>query len=187
MINQANHQVIQVVPLRINELSEKAIDQLYAILLHAYSTTEDVIWGPNYARISKEEFIQRIASNTGFGCTFKGEWVGSVFMYPRSSSILSFGILSASHLHSGNGIGKALISEVEDFAKMNGYSLIQIEVLRPANFDTPFKIWLGNWYQQLGYQKTDEMGFLDLETDQSDKAKRLITEVVFDRYEKSLN
>lgn len=179
--------MIQVVPLRLDQLSEEAIDQLYNILLHAYSSTEDVIWGPNYARISKDEFIQRIASNKGYGCLLENEWVGSVFYYARTNTILSFGILSASPIHSGKGIGRKLIEEVEQFARENGFSIIQIEVLRPAKFNTPFKIWLGNWYQQLGYQKTEEMGFLDLETDQSEKAKRLITEVVFDRYEKALN
>lgn len=179
--------MLKVVPLRIDQLPEKEIDQLYTILLDAYSITEDIIWGPNYARISKDEFKQRIASNTGFGCRLNEEWVGSVFIHRRSNLILSFGILSASFSHKGKGIGKALISAVESYAVNNNFQLIQIEVLRPIENNTAFKIWLGNWYQQLGYKKTVEMSFLDLEKDKTEKAKQLITDVIFDRYEKQLN
>lgn len=177
---------MELLPLAIESLSKDEIDTLYGILKHAYATSEVEIWGENYARISREEFIEKIKDKKGIGAKLNHQWVGSIFIQPRSNKILSFGLLSASFQHSGNGIGKSLVNYVEEYAFKKHFEEIQLEVLRPKDLVVPFKQWLADWYLSMGYQKTKEMTFLELEKDKVEKSKRLQLPVIFDRYSKKL-
>ena len=62
-----------------------------------------------------------------------------------------------------------------------------LEVLKPKNQPVLFKEQLAEWYQRQGYQFAFSKSFLELKSAEIEKAKRLITEAVFDCYEKQLN
>ena len=64
---------------------------------------------------------------------------------------------------------------------------MSIEILKPKNEAVPFKDQLGQWYQRLGYEFTGSKSFIELKPKKVEKAKKLITDVVFDCYEKKLN
>ena len=59
--------MIKIKHIEKNKLSKKTLDRMYSILIDAYARTEIDVWGENYIRISKEEFIQLVLRGEIFG------------------------------------------------------------------------------------------------------------------------
>lgn len=158
-------------------------DELYAILIKAYADTENLMWGDQYIRISKEDFEKFIRHDQLLVAYFNGKVAGGLRVYRIDKETFSFGAFGARFDLSGNGIGRALIAEAERKALHNGVHRMKIEILRPASFEIPIKTKLHHWYSSLGYKLTDSVGFENL---YPEKARRLLTACVFDFYVKNL-
>ena len=167
-------------------LSSADINRLYEILIHAYAETEQSVWGENYVRIPKDEFITLISRGEVFYAQLNGLIVGSVYVYRKDESTFSFGLLSADFSMKGKGIGKALVDYAEEYAIKQGAKYMDLEILRPTSEEVPFKEVLKQWYTKLGYVYTLSGTFEELKPKKAFKAKGLIQPCTFDCYQKVL-
>lgn len=167
-------------------LSSTDINRLYEILIHAYAETEQSVWGENYIRIPKDEFISLISRGEVFYAELNGNVVGSIYVYRKDESTFSFGLLSADFSLKGKGIGKALVDYAEAHAFDQGAKYMDLEILRPIAEEVPFKGVLKQWYTKLGYVYTLSGTFVELKPDKAFKAKGLIQPCTFDCYQKVL-
>lgn len=167
-------------------LPKKTIDDAYAILIYAYAQTETEIWGENYIRISRKEYEDLIQLGEVF-FSFKDNRVnGCIQVKSIDGKIFSFGLLAVDFSQKGKGIGKNLIEFTENHALQNGAEKMILEILKPADFEVPFKLFLHKWYLELGYKYTHTISFLDLKQEKVEKAKQLKVPAVFDCYSKKL-
>ena len=178
--------MVEIKPCLYTQLSRDQINRLYDLMLHAYSVTEVEIWGENYARMSKEEYVSLLQGNSVHIAWIKGEIVGSIYFYPISDEVFGFGLLNADFAESGKGIGRALIAAAEHSAFERGAKSMQLEILKPRDLEVPFKDRLSKWYINQGYTFTGTYGFVELKPDKAEKAKKMVNPSVFDVYSKAL-
>lgn len=169
--------------LEVN-LKEADFQRLFRIVRDAYAKTEEEVWGKNYVRIPYEDYVQLLKEGEEMLLAYQGKsLVGSVRYYERTPNVYSFSLLSADFDKMGQGIGRALVAEVEKRAEQAGAKRIEIEILRARAIDTYFKTRLADWYQRIGYAYTHSEDFAKL---RPEKGKRLVQPSDFDYYEKEL-
>ncbi len=172
-----------VVKAADSSLTDSEFERLYEIMRIAYALTEIEVWGENYIRITKDDYQELIDKGEILAAFIDNEVVGGVHFYKKSDQIYSFSLLSANFSKSGLGIGRALINQVEDFAKENNAEKIQIEILRPKGIEVPFKIRIANWYKRMGYVYSHSQNFAEIKPI---KAKNLVNPSDFDYYTKEI-
>jgi len=155
--------------------------KLYDIVIAAYANTELEVWGPNYVRVSKEDYRQCIEDNEILYAMLDGEVVGGVRCFELRPQVWTFTLLGADFSHKGKGIGKALIDAVEARAIQFKAKSIHIEVLRAEKIDVASKKILAEWYARLGYQFVKTIDVFEVYDDPV-KWSKLVNPSVFDCY-----
>lgn len=156
---------------------------LHDILILAYALTEVEVWGPNYVRISFEEYNELIERGEILIAYYNNDVVGGIHFSQRKKGLYSFSLLCADFDKSGLGIGRTLVNEVETIAKEKGATAIEIEILRPKGMEVPFKNRISDWYQRLGYAYTHSQNFAEIKPV---KAQNLARPCDFDYYWKNI-
>jgi len=157
--------------------------RLFEIMRVAYASTEVEIWGENYTRISKEEYVDLIVAGEVTVAYYGDEIAGCNWVYKRSDVSYGYGLLATHMDFTKKGIGKALVKNAEDTAKNAGASYMDIEILRPRGIDVPSKVILQKWYESLGYEFIHSEDFA---LRKPDKAKLLVAPSDFDCFRKTL-
>ena len=103
--------------------------------------------------------------------------------YNLEKKMAEFGMFSMDQSLTGKGLGGKMIRAVEVFAKENGCTSIQLEILQPRDWKHPAKVILDSWYQRLGYKIGDIMSFT---SHYPDLAPLLCCECTFTPYVKDL-
>lgn len=170
----------------IRTLSVADIERMHALLIYAYAITEVEIWGENYVRMNLQEFVELIQKKEIILARLEEEIVGSIHVYPLSTESYAFGLLSADFNKKGRGIGRALINAAEKQAKEMGAKKMELEILKPQDFEVSVKVALHDWYSRLGYRFKEAKLFEDRKPDKAEKALKLKVPSVFDCYEKDL-
>ena len=49
------------------------------------------------------------------------------------------------------GYGRMLVVAAEDRCRAHGCHVMQLQLLRPADWEHDFKVWLDKWYRRMGY------------------------------------
>lgn len=178
---------ISIQRTRLNSISKSDLERQYELLIHAYAQTEKEIWGENYVRISFDEYRQSIEQEIVFTARFNDEVVGTLLLSSAGKGVFSFGLLAVDFSKKGFGIGRKLIESAEQKAVKCGGEVMTLEILKPKNECVDFKEQLAQWYQRQGYKFTFSKSFIELKPTKIEKSKQLITEAVFDCYEKKLN
>lgn len=167
-------------------LTATEIKRLFDIMIHAYAVTESEIWGDNYMRLTFEEFNEILDKKQLFVAFINDQVVGSIRAYPLSKKKYAFGLLSADFSESGKGIGRSLIEAIEQYAKEQGATIMELEILRPADIISPFKERLANWYTGMGYNFLETVNFDVVEPNRVEKEATMVNRSVFDCYQKEL-
>jgi len=179
--------MISIENANINVLSEADLTRLYRLMIKAYAETEVEIWGENYERLAYGEFIELIKKKELFLAKIDEEIVGSIHVFRTDNNTFSFGLLNSDFSKKGLGIGTALVEKAEEIAIGFGAKQMDIEVLRPADFEVPGKVMLANWYLKKGYSFTMYDTFINLKPDKVEKSNALKVPSGFDCYTKSLS
>jgi len=179
--------IISIQKTELNTISQKDLERQHELLIHAYAETEKEIWGENYVRISFQEYQKTIQEETVFTARLTDEVIGTLLLSDHGDKLFSFGLLAVDFSKKGLGVGRRLIETAEKTARELGGEVMSLEILRPKNQIVPFKDQLAKWYERQGYQFTFSKSFIELKPTKIEKAKELITEAVFDCYEKQLN
>ncbi len=137
-----------------DELSIQQIKSIAELINRVYLITESDFWPQNgsYERTNVEEIIQFIEKGELIIASIAHEIVGAVHVYPIKETICGFGMLVSLPEKRGIGIGTALMQSIDDWAIMNRYKTIQLELLKPVNYKHPDKEFLNGWYSKLEYK-----------------------------------
>lgn len=174
---------IQIHSSANENLTRKEKELLHNIMRQAYAETEIEIWGENYVRMDREEYFDLIYQGSILYATLENEICGSIYFYRITDDVYGFSLLCTREGYKHKGVGRTLIEAVEAEAKKTGASSIQIEILRPRDFDTEPKTILRKWYESLGYTFLSSDNFADSSPDQ---ALLLKVPSNFDRYIKKI-
>lgn len=167
------------------QLTKEQFERLFNIIRIAYAETEKEVWGEGYVRMTREELKNHIENDQILIALIKGEIVGGIRYHEIADGVWSFGLLGASFDHKGQGIGRALIHEVENRVRALNGKAIDIEILRATSIDTEFKTQLAQWYQRLGYEFSGTKEVMEV-YDNSAKWAKLVNPSHFDCYLKEL-
>lgn len=155
----------------------------YDIVITAYALTEIEVWGPNYVRISFEDYNELFERGEILIAYWNNQVAGAIHYYERKKGLYAFSLLGADFDLSGNNIGRNLVEQVEEIALKNEATAIQLEILRPRAMEVPFKVRIGAWYERMGYKYTHSEDFLNVHPI---KGQNLVTPCDFDYYWKEL-
>ncbi len=175
--------MIHIIPANTPSVSHEDRKQLHEFLRIAYAATETEVWGEDYVRITFDEYNELIDKGEVLIAYIDNQVVGGVHYYERKKGTYSFSLLCADFNKSGLGIGRALVNRVEQDAKANNATEIQLEILRPKGIEVPFKKQISDWYQRMGYVYSHSQNFAEIKPV---KAKNLIRPSDFDYYLKLL-
>jgi GNAT superfamily N-acetyltransferase len=177
---------VKIISTRESAGNSTNIEKQHEILINAYAETEKEIWGENYVRVSLEEYKEIIEQEIVFTALLNDEVVGTIQLSDLGNHHFSFGLLAVDFSKKGHGIGRLLIEAAEQKAIDLGGKVMSLEILKAKNKYVPFKVQLAEWYQRQGYKFTFSKSFIEMKPTKTEKAKSLITEAVFDCYEKNL-
>jgi len=168
-----------------DELSMQQIESVAELINKVYLITESDFWPQNgsYERTNALEITQFIAKKELIIARIEEEIVGAVHIYPVKDDVCGFGMLVSSPEKRGAGIGRMLMKSIEDWAMMNTYKIIQLELLKPINYLHPDKEFLKGWYTKLGYRIISKTSYGDLYPNQ---ASLLKIPCNFEIYQKNL-
>ncbi|MDP3352404.1 MAG: GNAT family N-acetyltransferase [Flavobacteriaceae bacterium] len=140
--------------LRKAAVSEIEIHQLTALINSVYKASEGEFWPSDgsYSRTNIDEISDFISKEEMIVAYLDNEIIGSVHIYPINKKTLGFGMLTSSLKHRKKGIGNELLKFIEDYAIKNGFTIIQLELLKPIDFNHPEKEFLEFWYRKWGYK-----------------------------------
>ena len=145
---------LKVKILKITTISENEIIHLTDLINAVYENSEGDFWPSDgsYTRTNVDEIADFISKNEMIVVTINDVIIGSVHIYPIDKSTLGFGMLTCSLEHRKMGVGNLLLKSVEQFAADHKFEKIQLELLKPENFNHPEKEFLEKWYLKWGYQ-----------------------------------
>lgn len=157
--------------------------ELFEIMRDAYARTEIEIWGESYLRMPQKEYNNLIDQGKIIGAILEGKIIGSIYSRKINPHTSTFSLLAVHKDFGGQGIGSKLIEVVEERAQLEGSKFMNIEILRPRDFNIPLKDRLRSWYEGMNYTFTHHQNFQDR---RPDRAKDIKVPSVFDCYQKAL-
>ena len=150
--------------VREGELSSQEINIISKLINQVYLLTEKDFWPHDgqYERTNDDEIAEFIKNNELIIATISNEIVGAVHVYHLEENVCGFGMLVSSPEKRGIGVGSTLMKSIEDWAKINHYKTIQLELLKQIEYKHPDKEFLTSWYTLLGYKYITKTTYLDL-------------------------
>lgn len=136
----------------INNISTKEINSLVKIINDAYKVAEGDLWINSAKRVTFDEMQTLINQNQIIIATNNNEIVGSVKVARLSKDVAEFGMLATNFNYRDLGIGTKLVNTAEDWARNNGFRIMQLELLTPKHYINPSKEILKEWYTKGGYK-----------------------------------
>ena len=119
-----------------------------------YAEAEKGLWRDGADRTDAPDIAAMVHAGELAVARLDGRLVGAVRIRRLDPGLAEFGMLVASPVHRGIGIGRALVAFAEDWARQQGLSRMQLEVLAPRTWTHPVKEFLRDWYTHIGYRQT---------------------------------
>jgi GNAT superfamily N-acetyltransferase len=130
----------------------RLVEQLTRLINDVYRTAESGLWRDDAARTTASEVAELIAARQIAIATRDGQIVGSVRIHDVADDASEFGILVAASDQRGTGVGRALVTFVEQHSRERGLRAMQLELLVPREWRHPSKEFLKSWYSRMGYR-----------------------------------
>jgi GNAT superfamily N-acetyltransferase len=119
-----------------------------------YAEAEKGLWRDGADRTDALDIAAMVHAGELAVARLDGRLVGAVRIRRLDPGLAEFGMLVASPEYRGIGIGRALVAFAEDWARQQGLSRMQLEVLAPRTWTHPVKEFLRDWYTRIGYRQT---------------------------------
>lgn len=169
--------------LNIEDCNDQLIKYLVSLINTVYNTAENGLWIVNDSRVNYDQLIQLIKKKEILIAKNSQTIVGLIAISHISYNTTGFSMLSTHQKHQGKGIGSILVTASENWAKKNGASQMQLELLIPKEYTNNSKSVLTKWYTKIGYKIIRTEPF---EITYPEKAKLLACECDFTIWQKSL-
>lgn len=135
------------------------VGQIVALVNRVYAEAEKGLWRDGTERTNGRDIAAIMLAEQLAVARLDGRLVGAVVVQQLAPGVGEFGMLVASPEHRGVGIGKALVAFAESWARQQGLSQMQLELLVPQTWTHPVKEFLRDWYTRIGYRqiRTDRL------------------------------
>lgn len=133
-------------------LSCEEMSALVNLINSVYDNCESGLWIKDKKRVTEDELIEYISKKELLICRFNDRLIGCIRSIYLTSTISEFGMLAVLPQFRGYGVGRKLISLIEDKARMEGCSLMQLEIFDGSSSSHIDKVFLREWYKELGYK-----------------------------------
>jgi GNAT superfamily N-acetyltransferase len=146
-------EVLEVQPLLPAAADDPAVvSTLTDLINEVYREGEKGLWLSDVLRITPAEVAGLIRAGEIVVARIGGRIVGSVRVQQLDAGTGEFGVLAASPVHQGTGIGRRLVAFAEQHSRDAGCVTMQLELLVPRVGTHPAKARLAQWYGRLGYR-----------------------------------
>lgn len=133
---------------------EEDVDKLVDIINEAYSY-QDVVKGE--PRTNPEHLRKRVVETDFYTLLQNDEVIGCVYLESKFPN-LHFGLLTLAPHFRGKGIGEAIMSAINKYARDNNFTAIDLDYMSLAP-------WLKTYYEKHGFVETGDVvkwGTIDL-------------------------
>jgi GNAT superfamily N-acetyltransferase len=159
------------------------VSRLTGLINEVYRAAEDGLWIDTPDRTSVDEVAGLVRAGEIAVARLDGEIIGTVRVQSLDAGTGEFGMLSAGPAFRGVGLGRELVQYAEQWAREQGHTRMQLELLVPREWVHPSKDFLARWYSRLGYVIT---GKGSIEESYAHLAPHLATPCDFFIYHKEL-
>lgn len=160
------------------DLTDENVDLIFTLINSVYDQAEEGMWQFHGTRASLSDVRTMLSEQSLILAEKNGEIVGSTKIGRHDDICAEFGMLVADPNLRGSGIGTALVSAAEHWAREGGHKVMRLELLTPRHWSHPSKEFLKKWYSRLGYIPGETVAF--------NKAEHLATECDFTVWKKQL-
>ena len=133
------------------------LGQLVVLINDAYTVAEQGLWLTGVERTDFEQTSAAIAGGRVLVGRVDGVLAGTVQTQEVEGSCISFGTLAVEAAFSGQGVGSALVRQVEMDAVAVGARFTRLEVLVAEPIHLHLER-LAAWYSRLGYREIGRTG-----------------------------
>jgi GNAT superfamily N-acetyltransferase len=149
---------VSIVPATEAESGE-FVAEIVDLVNRVYADAEKGLWLDGADRTSAHEVETIVRAGQLAVARLDGGLVGAVRIQRLDDVHGEFGMLVASPEHRGIGIGRELIVFAERWARDQGLTRMQLELLVPQTWTHPVKEFLRGWYTRIGYRhvRTDRL------------------------------
>jgi GNAT superfamily N-acetyltransferase len=136
------------------------VAQIVDLVNRVYADAEKGLWQDGADRTNAPEVAAIVRTGQLAVARLDGRLVGAVRIQRLDHDLGEFGMLVASPEYRGVGIGRELVAFAEGWARDQGLSRMQLELLVPRTWTHPVKEFLHGWYTRIGYQpvRTGRLG-----------------------------
>jgi GNAT superfamily N-acetyltransferase len=128
--------------------------RIAGLVNRVYAEAEKGLWRDGADRTDAPDIAAMVHAGELAVARLDGRLVGAIRIRRLDPGLAEFGMLVASPEHRGIGIGRALVAFAEDWARQQGLSRMQLEVLAPRTWTHPVKEFLRDSYMRIGYRQT---------------------------------
>jgi GNAT superfamily N-acetyltransferase len=126
--------------------------EIAGLVNRVYAEAEAGLWVDGASRTTETEVAEFIRAGQ-IAVRRSGERVaGAVRIQLLDDGVGEFGMLVAAPEERGTGVGRDLVSFAEGWARSQGLSTMQLELLVPRTWTHPVKEFLRDWYTRIGYR-----------------------------------
>jgi GNAT superfamily N-acetyltransferase len=129
------------------------VAEIVSLVNRVYAEAEKGLWRDGTERTNAGEVATAIRAGELVLARLDDRPVGAVRIRQLDRGVREFGMLVASPEHLGAGIGSALVGFAEDWARHEGVSEMQLELLVPRLWIHPGKEFVRGWYTRIGYRQ----------------------------------
>lgn len=134
-----------------SDLKVDNIKRLSDLINEVYDDAELGMWKRKGTRTNPAEVDRLLRAQALILAEVNGVLVGSVNVNLMSDGVGEFGMLVVDRKHRGKGIGSALVSQAEEWARKHACHTMRLEILTPRHWTHPSKNFLRQWYSRIGY------------------------------------
>jgi len=129
------------------------------LINRVYAVAERGLWRDGVQRTDGPELAGIVRAGELAVARLDGRLVGAVRVQRLDDRLGEFGMLVADPAYRGVGVGRALVTFAEAWARAQRLDRMQLEVLVPRAWHHPVKEFVRAWYIRLGYRhvRTDRL------------------------------
>jgi GNAT superfamily N-acetyltransferase len=129
------------------------------LINRVYADAERGLWRDGVQRTDRAEVAAIVRAGELAVARLDGALVGAVRVQRLDDRLGEFGMLVADPAYRGVGVGRALVTFAEAWAREQRLDRMQLEVLVPRTWHHPVKEFVRAWYTRLGYRhvRTDRL------------------------------
>ncbi|HEY6747720.1 MAG TPA: GNAT family N-acetyltransferase [Mycobacteriales bacterium] len=143
---------VGIVPGR-NSDDSPLVTEIVELVNRVYAEAEKGLWRDGTRRTDARQVATAIDAGELALARLDDRIVGAVRIQQLDRGVGEFGMLVGSPEHRGVGIGSALVDFAETWARHEGLSEMQLELLVPRLWTHPVKEFLREWYTHIGYRQ----------------------------------